>query len=219
MPQAVAVKVSSIMKKYDDVVQSASEAAIKDLKKMLVANKKDKNACILIATKVYKIDREDKDALEILKDVPVDVADLLAEKGDAGKYISEVKAKLIADALAKDKFTEKDWESLPGTILNVNPRQAGVSLGWVGKKRMVIIPCPTDKWKAGKESPFVDWRGGNNISLSLVLKNELAEDVETFKAGVVIELDCKKISILMKQPHPTRIGSIRVRIYEVVPIE
>jgi len=214
----IAAKVGSIMKKNEDAIQIANDAALKDLKKMLASYKKDKNACILIAIKVHRIDKEDKDANEILKDVSVETADLLGGKGDAGKYISEVKAKLIADAFTKGKFTEKDWDNLPGQVIEIDDsRDRPKLIGAFAKGAILITPNPNDRWNKCSykgDGAFNQLQGYFERASAKNDKDILVTDLlyVTPEQGT-LSLYCYASGGAKPK------GSIRVKIYEVIPFE
>ncbi len=67
---AVATKITAIMKKQEDGIKGINDEALKQLKKLLASNKKDKYTSILIAKSIVRIDGKDKDALDVLSGVP-----------------------------------------------------------------------------------------------------------------------------------------------------
>jgi len=225
--QAIAVKVASIMKKNEDVVKVANEASLKDLRKLLLANKKDKNASVLIALKINKLDKTDKDAIEWIKDIPPESQDLLGAQADPNRYINEVKAKLIVDALAKDKLTEKDWDSLPGIAINISVnRDKNIQIN--GYKKILIVPCPNDKWRRSTDWPFIDWRGSKDGEMKLAIYvtkiDGLGSDPQMIPyVGIPIEIKDGFTGNLRPNTGGTIAitgsGFIRVKIYEVVPLE
>jgi len=234
----IAAKVSSIMKKNEDVVQIANDAALKDLKKMLVTYKKDKNGCILIAMKMHKIDKDDKESLEILKDVPVDMADLLGEKGDAGKYMSEVKAKTISEALAKGKFTGKDWDSLPSyKVLSIKPctmdgnAVGGLCFGKIEKgTKLLIVVHPEDLWRDTGGIAWENWAGkqkaGNVGSTGPMAYALLPEEdakqnpiVGSVSETLIIVSGKGLLYLGSKNGSGISQGFIRIKVYEVIPFE
>jgi hypothetical protein len=222
--QAVAVKVSNIMKRQEDAVKIANETALKDLKKMLVSNKKDKNACILIAKKIIGLDKEDKESLEILKDVPVEMATLLGDKGDPGKYISEAKAKFISEALMKGKFTSTEWDSMPGEILICKTWRTPTSLNWKKGQRIFAVPHPTETFLGGDNKKYT-WNSGSGVTCGCeTLSTKEGEPVTVLPMGasVLLPYDTQKVDLLLfagGAQWPNSKGSIRVKIYEVVPFE
>lgn len=223
---AIAAQVSNLMQKNADKVTAANAETIKGLKALLARNKKDKAASVLIAIKIHKLDANDADALVILKDVPADQQDLLGTAGDAGKYLTDVQAKAISDALTKGKFTAKDWEGLPGKAIEVSVGVA-MNASYIGHgQRILAVPCPDDKWRRSSEWPLVDWRGSKDgeMRLSLWIKKDdgSVEPQTQIYTGAVIELK----SGFIAQFKPSTGGSIgnqgsgliRVKLYEVVPV-
>jgi len=215
-----AAKVSDVLSKREEIVKKADAQAIKELKSLLVKFKKDKQTSILIAVKLHKLSADDADAIAILKDVPVGDQDLLGEMGEPGKYMGDVQAKLIADALMKGKFTGKDWDALPGTGYVIGSTEAPIVLTWTGEKRFILVPNPDDKWKQEKTIASVDWKGGNNArEMALVLRSESINSVDFYDAGKILSAKLEKTAVSIRVPGSMRIGSIRVKIYEVVPTE
>lgn len=218
--QAVAVKVASVMKKQEDAIKVANDVALKELRKMLVTYKKDKNACVLIAIKINKLDKTDKDAIELIKDIPPESQDLLGQVGDPGKYISEIKAKLIVDALAKNKFTEADWNTLAGKIVTIeDSKDRPLQIGSFSKGVVLIVPNPNDRWNK------CSYKGDGAFNQLQGLFEKTNAKNENEKETVFTELLCTipeqgTLSLYCFASGGAKPkGSIRVKIYEVVPLE
>jgi hypothetical protein len=223
--QAVAVKVASIMKKNEDAIKVANDTALKDLKKLLLANKKDKNGSVLIALKINKLDKADKDAIELIKDIPPESQDLLGAQGDADKYISEVKAKLIVEALAKNKLTSQDWDNLPGKGIEVTAPIFQMPIQGRKGARFLMIPHPTEtivSTIAGGSKKQCNWRQAS-LSAQLLVNDEIRMQIAL---DTLLPFTSDGSTLRFHFPGGaeggdwhSKTGFIRVKVYEVVPLE
>lgn len=223
---AIAAQVSSLMQKNTDEVNAANAKAAKSLKALLAKYKKDKAASVLIAVKVHKLDPNDADALAILKDVPADQQDLLGQAGEPGKYITDVQAKAISDALTKGKFTAKDWEALPGKSVSISSDYYKALQGGTGAIAIhkdatyLIVPNVDDKWHLASDPPVNYLGGKGHLKLQGILKTDKdsrkdSRDVEIgkpFKASSDATLE------FSADMFGAAVGSVRVLVYEVVPV-
>jgi hypothetical protein len=216
---AIAAQVSSLMQKNTDEVNAANAKAAKGLKALLAKNKKDKAASVLIAVKIHKLDPSDADALAILKDVPADQQDLLGQAGEPGKYITDVQAKLIADALSKGKFTAKDWDSLPGTPVEVKATNTSMKCGPMAKgSQWIVIPNPEEKWRETATSPWVNYKGNGSRQIMIARGLSDAGNPIDLKVGTPNQItDVVTLDVSMNTGGPPCAGSIRIKVYEVVP--
>jgi hypothetical protein len=216
---AAAKAVSDILSQREDVVKKADTKAIRELKSLLFKFKKDKASSILIAVKLHKISADDADAIAILKDVPAGDQDLLGDVGEPGKYLTDVQAKVIADALAKGKFTGKDWDALPGKIVEVKPEGPGVKVGALKKGTIcLIVPNPDDKWRSHETSPWTNYKGEGPYQILKVKTTSEKGDPQELRLGAVNALSSDTILSLAKSDAGGT-GSIRVKVYEVVSNE
>ena len=83
----------------------------------------------------------------------------MGDVGEPGKYMGDVQAKLIADALAKGKFTGKDWDALPGKEIVCNPAPTKL-LAAEPNRSYLIVPQPEDKWRPYDTNPWSTWKIG-----------------------------------------------------------
>jgi hypothetical protein len=152
--------VSDLMQKHDEVVKAADAQTIKSLKKLLAKSKKDTASTIMIAVRIHKLDPEDQDSLAILKDVPADQQDLLGNQTEPGKYMTDVQAKAIKDALEAGKFSDKDWDALPGIPLEVKPTGSKASLE---PGKYLVVPNQSDTWSSGPREKAYTYLGIDGV--------------------------------------------------------
>lgn len=209
---AAAKAASDALLGYDETVKAAGAKAAATIKKLMVKYKKDTATVTMLAVKLHKLDPNDADAIAVLKDVPADQQDLLGNAAEPGKYLTDVQAKVIADALAKGKFTAKDWEALPGSIYELKAGSVPMKTGISGKKgaAVLVVPNPDDRWRVAETVPAEDYKdklyvviNGDKSKVFASPIRKIASDGDVIIDGAVPQ----SVS-----------GSIRVRVFEVVPI-
>lgn len=227
----VAKQVSDVLQARYEATRKADLAATKELKKLFIKYrdvvKNQRPTLIAISIALNKIDPNDGEVILVLKDVPADQRDLLGDSTEPGKYLTEVQAKFIADALVKGKFTGKDWDALPGKVITLNPAvEASPTLCSKGQT-IIAVPHPEDKWRQNKNAPMVNWLGGVEKTMELTLKIVSTKEQEAptlLRLGdaPIKKLPCDGSFVLTSFIGPDalhRTGSIRVKVYEVVPVE
>lgn len=221
---AAAKQASDALQTRDEAVKAADAKAVATLKKMMTKYKKDTPTLTMLAVKLHKLDPNDADAIAALKDVPADQQDLLGEAAQPGKYLTDVQAKVIADALAKGKFTGKDWEALPGKPIEVSSdyykatHEGGEVKGMALVKDAVYLVCPNteDKWRKNKD-PLVSYLGSGAI-LKLQAFAVSANEKREIPIGKPMKMESGGTLELMADSIGWAVGSIRVKVYEIVPI-
>lgn len=225
----IAFAADSQLSAYNDIFSrrnAAIEAANKTaLNALLPLTKTAKGETLtMIWQGIKEIDPQNEAATKYLAEKPTQ--DLLGLT-DPKSTINAAKAQLLAKMVKSGKYTQKDWEAMPGDAVY------SCGAGWKQDKLPVVpghvyilVPNPEDIWKYSESSPPANYMGGGGGKVALCWIN--AKDPKA--VSIAIKDQCIfKVAAEEKDPSyklsysgggaglNSTVGTLRVKMYEVVP--
>jgi len=130
----------------------AKEDAVKEMEKLLKAEKKKKASLISTDLEV-RIAALTKD-IALLKDEPL------------------LQATELDTKISKKEFTEEDWAAIPAQSLKLDAKEprSNTKIKVAAGELYFIVPHPTDAWKNQPTGESFTWRGKDDGDMKLMIR-------------------------------------------------
>lgn len=170
---------------------------------------------------IKEIDPQNEEATKALAAVPAtDILGLI----DPKTTLNVSKAQLLEKMIKSGKYTEKDWEAMPGDkVYSIGAEDKKELLPIIAKHVYILVPNPGDLWRYKDIEPAVNYTGANGKGMALCWLN--VKDIKSTRMRV--KDNCIIKGVEGGQYRLTSdsggaglglaVGTIRVKLYEVIP--
>jgi hypothetical protein len=202
-------------------INDKREVAIAKLDKeaidKLIKLTKNPKASMAAWQMIHRIDPNNEEATKAVAEIPVENKDLLGmETKSTFPVINQAKATILDKIVKSGKYTERDWDVMPGKGIDVDSKKWNLVVPAGPKRFIMVIPHPTDIWVPGAGFPKTTWVGPDPRSTLYGREGEydLKSDPTPLKTKLIWEVK-KDFFLGNWEPNADRVGTIRVKIFEV----
>ncbi len=203
---------NSAFAKRNATVEAANKECLKTLQALTKTAKGE--TLTMIWQGIKELDPTNEEALKALAAVPAN--DLLGVT-DPKSTINAAKAQILERLIKTGKYTEADWDAMPGEAITIDAKKWHKLPNREGSI-LIIVPHPTEIWYQKPDYPKSTWRGVDAWTIMAVRVKEKTDFVKkAVEKQPIWKVPAGGLEVGSIQANDDRVGSIRIKVYEVIP--